>query len=67
MQNKAQIYVIKGQLLLQVITRFATSYCNTIDGVSRHIETNELCATILLFIHYTFSLIFDVCCKLIIV
>ncbi|KAL5108530.1 Dynamin-1-like protein [Taenia crassiceps] len=33
----------KGQLLLQIITRFNTAYCNTIDGVSKDIETSELC------------------------
>ncbi|VDD79825.1 unnamed protein product [Mesocestoides corti] len=33
----------KGQLLLQIITKFNTAYCNTIDGVSKDIETSELC------------------------
>nr|CDS33699.1 dynamin 1 protein [Hymenolepis microstoma] len=33
----------KGQLLLQIITRFNTAYCNTIDGISKDIETSELC------------------------
>lgn len=35
---------LQGQLLLQIITRFATAYCNTIDGISRNIETSELYA-----------------------
>ncbi|VDM21703.1 unnamed protein product [Hydatigera taeniaeformis] len=30
-------------MLLQIITRFNTAYCNTIDGVSKDIETSELC------------------------
>lgn len=29
--------------MLQIITRFNTAYCNTIDGVSKDIETSELC------------------------
>ncbi len=32
----------KNQTLLQMITRFASAYCDTIDGTSRNIETSEL-------------------------
>ena len=32
----------KNATLLQIITSFATEYCNTIDGTSRNIETTEL-------------------------
>ncbi|GCC45776.1 hypothetical protein chiPu_0029594 [Chiloscyllium punctatum] len=28
--------------LLQIITKFATEYCNTIEGTARNIETSEL-------------------------
>lgn len=28
--------------LLQLITKFATEYCNTIEGTAKHIETAEL-------------------------
>ncbi|XP_056665717.1 dynamin-1-like protein isoform X2 [Monodelphis domestica] len=29
--------------LLQIITKFATEYCNTIEGTAKNIETSELC------------------------
>ena len=32
----------KSQTLLQIITKFASSYCSTIEGTSRNIETTEL-------------------------
>ena len=32
----------KNRTLLQIITRFATSYVSTIEGTSRNIETVEL-------------------------
>ena len=32
----------KNATLLQIITSFASEYCNTIDGTSRNIETTEL-------------------------
>lgn len=46
----------KGQLLLQIITKFNTAYCNTIDGVAKDIETTELCggARICYIFHETF-------------
>ncbi|XP_064632895.1 dynamin-1-like protein [Lineus longissimus] len=47
----------KGQLLLQVITRFASAYNNTIEGTARNIETSELCggARICYIFHETFG------------
>ncbi|BHF73642.1 Dynamin-1-like protein [Sparganum proliferum] len=46
----------KGHLLLQIITKFNTAYCSTIDGVSKDIETSELCggARICYIFHETF-------------
>ncbi|CAH8458508.1 unnamed protein product [Heterobilharzia americana] len=46
----------RGQLLLQIITKFNTAYCNTIDGVAKDIETTELCggARICYIFHETF-------------
>lgn len=32
----------KSQTLLQIITKFASAYCSTIDGTARNIETTEL-------------------------
>jgi dynamin 1-like protein len=32
----------KGKLLLQIITKFATAYCATIEGTAKNIEINEL-------------------------
>lgn len=32
----------KNQTLLHIITRFASAYCNTIDGTAKNIETSEL-------------------------
>ncbi|XP_005106583.1 dynamin-1-like protein isoform X1 [Aplysia californica] len=47
----------KSQLLLQIITRFASAYCNTIEGTARNIETSELCggARICYIFHETFG------------
>ncbi|BFZ08906.1 hypothetical protein BsWGS_11945 [Bradybaena similaris] len=47
----------KSQLLLQIITRFATAYCSTIEGTSKNIETSELCggARICYIFHETFG------------
>uniref|UniRef100_H3ATZ2 Dynamin-1-like protein n=1 Tax=Latimeria chalumnae TaxID=7897 RepID=H3ATZ2_LATCH len=43
--------------LLQIITKFATEYCNTIEGTAKHIETSELCggARICYIFHETFG------------
>lgn len=32
----------KSQMLLQIITKFASAYCCTIEGTARNIETTEL-------------------------
>lgn len=47
----------KPQILLQIITKFAAAYCNTIEGTSRNIETTELCggARICYIFHETFG------------
>ncbi|CAI4227154.1 unnamed protein product [Auanema sp. JU1783] len=47
----------KNRTLLQIITRFATSYTSTIDGTSTKIETSELCggARIFYIFHETFG------------
>jgi dynamin 1-like protein len=47
----------KSQTLLQIITKFASSYNSTINGTSRHIETTELCggARICYIFHETFG------------
>lgn len=49
--------ILQNQLLLQVITRFATAYCSTIEGTAKNIETTELCggARICYIFHETFS------------
>ncbi|XP_074482484.1 dynamin-1-like protein isoform X2 [Sebastes fasciatus] len=43
--------------LLQLITKFATEYCNTIEGTAKYIETAELCggARICYIFHETFG------------
>lgn len=48
-------------MLLQVITRFATAYCNTIEGTAKNIETSELCggARICYIFHETFGGVLD--------
>ena len=47
----------KSHLLLQIITRFASAYCNTIEGTAKNIETTELCggARICFIFHETFG------------
>uniref|UniRef100_A0A1L8DWD6 dynamin GTPase n=1 Tax=Nyssomyia neivai TaxID=330878 RepID=A0A1L8DWD6_9DIPT len=51
----------KSQTLLQIITKFASAYCATIDGTARNIETNELCggARICYIFHETFGKTLD--------
>ncbi|XP_011497961.1 PREDICTED: dynamin-1-like protein [Ceratosolen solmsi marchali] len=51
----------KSQTLLQIITKFASSYCSTIDGTARNIETTELCggARICYIFHETFGKTLD--------
>ncbi|CAK9805604.1 Dynamin-1-like protein [Anthophora quadrimaculata] len=48
----------KSQTLLQIITKFASSYCSTIEGTARNIETTELCggARICYIFHETFAI-----------
>lgn len=47
----------KGSALLQTLTRFATSYCQKIEGTSRDIETHQLSggARICYIFHNTFA------------
>uniref|UniRef100_H2Z988 Dynamin-1-like protein n=1 Tax=Ciona savignyi TaxID=51511 RepID=H2Z988_CIOSA len=47
----------KSITLLQIITKFATEYCNTIDGTSKTIETSEICggARIAYIFHETYG------------
>ncbi|CAF0777886.1 unnamed protein product [Didymodactylos carnosus] len=51
----------KGRLLLQIITKFASSYCATIEGTARNIEVAELCggARICYIFHETFARALD--------
>lgn len=51
----------KSQTLLQIITKFASSYCSTIEGTARNIETTELCggARICYIFHETFGRTLD--------
>ncbi|KAJ8301981.1 hypothetical protein KUTeg_020968 [Tegillarca granosa] len=47
----------KSQLLLQIITKFASAYCSTIEGTAKNIEINELCggARMCYIFHETFG------------
>ncbi|XP_058882799.1 dynamin-1-like protein isoform X1 [Acipenser ruthenus] len=47
----------KSATLLQLITKFASEYCNTIEGTAKYIETSELCggARICYIFHETFG------------
>uniref|UniRef100_H2LEZ5 Dynamin-1-like protein n=1 Tax=Oryzias latipes TaxID=8090 RepID=H2LEZ5_ORYLA len=47
----------KNSTLLQLITKFAAEYCNTIEGTAKYIETAELCggARICYIFHETFG------------
>lgn len=51
----------KSQTLLQIITKFANSYCATIEGTAKNIETTELCggARICYIFHETFGKTLD--------
>uniref|UniRef100_A0A8C7GKI1 Si:dkey-32e23.4 n=1 Tax=Oncorhynchus kisutch TaxID=8019 RepID=A0A8C7GKI1_ONCKI len=42
--------------LLQIVTKFASDYCNTIEGTAAHIQTSELGARICYIFHETFGL-----------
>lgn len=52
---------VQGQTLLQIITKFASAYCSTIEGTARNIETTELCggARICYIFHETFGRTLD--------
>ncbi|CAG9839140.1 unnamed protein product [Diabrotica balteata] len=51
----------KSKTLLQIITKFASAYCSTIEGTARNIETTELCggARICYIFHETFGRTLD--------
>ncbi|XP_070497140.1 dynamin-1-like protein isoform X2 [Chironomus tepperi] len=51
----------RSQTLLQIITKFASAYCATIEGTARNIETTELCggARICYIFHETFGRTLD--------
>nr|CAG4643752.1 EOG090X01UE [Lepidurus arcticus] len=51
----------KSHTLLQIVTKFASSYCATIEGTARNIETTELCggARICYIFHETFGRTLD--------
>ncbi|XP_045470750.1 dynamin-1-like protein isoform X2 [Harmonia axyridis] len=51
----------KSRTLLQIITKFASAYCSTIEGTARNIETTELCggARICYIFHETFGRTLD--------
>ena len=51
------VFSMQGQTLLQIITKFASSYCATIEGTANNIETAELCggARICYIFHETFA------------
>ena len=57
LQSYGQDVQDKSQTLLQIITKFASSYNSTINGTSRNIETTELCggARICYIFHETFG------------
>lgn len=50
-----------SQTLLQIITKFNSAYCQTIEGTARNIETTELCggARICYIFHETFGRTLD--------
>lgn len=51
----------KSQTLLQIITKFASDYCATIEGTAKNIATSELCggARICYIFHETFGRTLD--------
>ncbi|XP_015274948.1 PREDICTED: dynamin-1-like protein [Gekko japonicus] len=57
LQSYGQPIEDKNATLLQIITKFATEYCNTIEGTARNIETSELCggARMCYIFHETFG------------
>ncbi|KAJ7335452.1 hypothetical protein JRQ81_013393 [Phrynocephalus forsythii] len=57
LQSYGQPTEDKKATLLQIITKFATEYCNAIEGTTRNLETSELCggARICYIFHETFG------------
>ncbi|KAM8965019.1 dynamin-1-like protein isoform 1-T2 [Sarcophilus harrisii] len=56
LQSCGQPVQDQNATLLQIITKFANEYCNTIEGTAKNIETSELCggARICYIFHETF-------------
>ena len=61
MNSYGQDVIDKNTTLLQIITKFASSYVATVDGTARNIETSELCggARICYIFHETFGRTLD--------
>jgi len=61
LNSYGQDVVDKNTTLLQIITKFASSYVATLDGTARNIETSELCggARICYIFHETFGRTLD--------
>ena len=61
LNSYGQDVVDKNTTLLQIITKFASSYVATVDGTARNIETAELCggARICYIFHETFGRTLD--------
>jgi len=61
LNSYGQEVVEKNTTLLQIITKFASSYTATLDGTARNIETSELCggARICYIFHETFGRTLD--------
>ena len=58
LQSMGQPVESKGSSLLQTLTKFSSSYCQKVDGISRDIETHQLSggARICYIFHNTFSM-----------
>lgn len=61
LNSYGQDVVDKNTTLLQIMTKFASSYVATLDGTARNIETSELCggARICYIFHETFGRTLD--------
>jgi len=61
LSSYGQDVIDKNTTLLQIITKFASSYTATLDGTARNIETSELCggARICYIFHETFGRTLD--------
>uniref|UniRef100_A0A4X2LLH2 Dynamin-1-like protein n=1 Tax=Vombatus ursinus TaxID=29139 RepID=A0A4X2LLH2_VOMUR len=57
LQSCGQPVQDQNATLLQIITKFATEYCSTIEGTAKNIETSELCggARMCYIFHETFG------------